>query len=162
MCREVACSEQEIQRSPGRDIRGRGVWSSFTAEPERLFRIICRLPSGTRGRAFCAQSEEGVGYASGTVPEVAPPQLRRGMRAGAGHIHSQIRMSDGAFFARVPVLRLARNRQDILRQDTGKGGQLRAPDSRRSLRRVRRLPLHRQRRRHRRAGDGRRLQQRRG
>ena len=125
------------------------------------------LPSGTRGRLTFrgAMQGSGFGYASGTVPEVAPAaQLRRRVRAGPGHLHTQVRgRRTGQTSARVPVLRHARNRQNILREDPGKSGQLRAPDSRRSLWRVRRLPLHEQpRRRHRRTGDGRRLQQRRG
>ena len=105
-------------------------------------------------RRFCAfvfwQHRRGRAVYQVLYRKWRPQTLCRRGRAAAGHRHPQKRAEIRPTRARLPVHRLARHRQNHLRQNSGQSGQLPAPRGRRPVRRMRNLPRDRQRRRHRR------------
>ena len=127
-------------------------------------RSFIRTPGCTCGvSVFCFFAEwEGTRSVSGSVSKMAAAAVCRRGRSAAGHSHAPKRAEIRPNRARIPVHRLARHRQNHLRQNSGQSGQLPAPRGRRPVRRMRNLPRDRQRRRHRRHRDRRRQQQRRG
>ena len=93
------------------------------------------------------------------LPPPPPAHVRRRRRSGAGRAHAVERRHPRQGASRLPVRRLARDRQDEHGEDPRRLPELRAGADHRALRRVRVVRLDRQRDLARRDRDGRRLQQ---